>query len=122
MEAGGEGEISGFRLLRFSRPGGGDGIVALNLLGSFDSIGENRRIATARNPEKQSFFPALCNEIFIETFAQVSGITSNDIVLVRVISLGPAENQNTNLLFGDLVGQITNVAVDNVEQKICQQS
>ena len=85
------------------------------------SVRECWRVAPTRNLKSQRLLFALRREVLLEPLSQITSIASNDIVLVRVITLCPAEDQNPNLLFCDLIRAIADVTIDYVQQKFCEQ-
>lgn len=83
--------------------------------------GKGWSITSTRNLDQQGFFFAFCRKILIEPFAKVPCIATNNIVVVRVVALLSAKDQNPDLLFRNLIVPIMDMAVDDIQQE-CRQT
>lgn len=79
--------------------------------------GKDWSISSARNFDQQSFFFAFCRKIFIEPFAEIPRVATNDVVVIRIVTLRSSKDQNPNLLLCNFISSIMNIAIDDIQQE-----
>jgi len=82
---------------------------------------EHGSVPTPRDFEQHRLIFAFGLKVLINPLTQVAGVAANDIILIGVVAPGSAKYHDSDLLFGDVIFTITDVAIDDVEQEIGKQ-